>query len=162
VGNLIYFDDPSKKYIVMLNNIILNNDSGFLAKLLANNLGTETQFFSYETKPNIVDQKSDKESRIVFKAVEQFKNKVSQSFKDMKNSCHHKIKDIDESAFCSLCDRDFGWYCVESKDKCCHYFSEKGKVKLITGELVDVPKDHDPYNEDYDWCIFCGAPEERK
>jgi ribonuclease HI len=162
VGNIIYFDDPSKRYIVMLNDITLDNNAGFLARMLANNLGTENEFFHYSKTINIIEQKTDKESRMVFKAVEQFKEKVSQSFSDMKNSCKHNIKKSGDSACCSLCDRYFGWYCPDSKDKCCHYFSENGKVELITGEIVNVPKSHDQYHEDYDWCIFCGDPEERK
>lgn len=162
VGAIIYFDDPSKRYIVMLNDIILDGRSGFLARMLANNLGTENQFFHYTKNINVIEEKSDKESRIVFKAVKQFKDKVADSFSDMKNSCKHKIKNLSDSACCTLCDRNFGWYCSESKDKCCHYFSDKGKVELITGELVDVPRHHDQYGENYDECIFCGDPEERK
>lgn len=162
VGAIVYFDDPSKRYIVMLNDVVLDNKSGFLAKLLANNLGTEIEYFSYDNNINIIEEKSDKEFKIVFKAVEQLKDKVSDAFNYVKKSCKHNIKKSGESASCSLCGKYFGWYCTESKDKCCHYFSNDGKVELITGELVEVPKHHEQYNEDYDWCIYCGDPEERK
>jgi hypothetical protein len=58
---------------------------------------------------------------------------------------------------------DHGWDCPESPDKKCHYFTnEAGKVVLKKGVEVDPPQGHDSDNESDDWCIFCGAPEERK
>ncbi len=146
----------------MLNDIYIGKNSGFLAKLLANNLGHETEFFPYETDLNIVKEKSDKESRMVFKTIEKFKDKVSNEYTNLKKSCKHNVSKIKDSAWCSLCDRNLGWYCSKSKDKCCHYFSDNGKIKLVTGEFINIPKNHDKYSESYDWCIFCHEPEERK
>jgi len=162
IGSIVYFEDPSKRYIVMLNDFYIGKDSGFLAKLLANNLGNETEFFQYGVNLTIIKDKSDKESRMVFKTIEQFKNKVSKGYDKLKKSCKHNIQNNNDAAWCSICNKDFGWHCVKSKDKCCHYFSENGKVKLVNGELIDVPKNHDKYSENYDECIFCHEPEERK
>lgn len=71
-------------------------------------------------------------------------------------------------------DMDAGWDCTPSPDGKCHYFSTEvaGKffVNLNNGNkhcLNDNPNlteytmmDHK--NENEDWCIFCGNPEERK
>jgi hypothetical protein len=96
-----------------------------------------------------------------------------------------------EGAVCADCDKGFGWFCPQSPDHACHYFSEKGEnvngrpaVRLHTGELVAVPDkfyegwtSHDgvtvssktePYtfedqaHETDDCCLFCNDPEERK
>jgi ribonuclease HI len=162
IGSMIYFDNESKRYMVMLNDVKFGNAYGFLAKLFANHLGNELEFFDYNSKITLVENKSDKESRIVFKAVETFKDNVKKSYDLMKKSCKHKIERKEDYVYCSSCGRDFGWYCPKSKDKCCHYFSDKGKIKLRNGEVIDIPKDHEPMNENYDECIFCHHPEERK
>lgn len=94
--------------------------------------------------------------------------------------CHHKIERIKLSALvdietaiamCSFCDKSFGWYCPESPDHTCHYYTVKNRdghfVKLITKELVKPPDSESgtPYNTENktdDYCIFCGSPEERE
>jgi hypothetical protein len=80
---------------------------------------------------------------------------------------HTKIAKCDyESARCSICDKRFtGWWCDDSPDKVCHYFtSHDGKVELRNGDEVDTPEGYDGDRDDqsYDWCIYCGDPEERK
>lgn len=90
---------------------------------------------------------------------------IKEAQKELDNllcSCTHKIVNKHNSAFCIICDSWFGWFCDESPDHSCHYFSENGKVKLNDGTLVDIPEDHDVDYENEDECIFCGQPEERK
>lgn len=83
--------------------------------------------------------------------------------------CTHEnvIKDS-ESGKCADCGIDTGWYCPKSPDHTCHYYSEKKPdgyyVRLITGKahkIVKYSKDKHE-NEEEDWCIFCGQPDERK
>lgn len=81
----------------------------------------------------------------------------------------HLFGDDEGDTYCTLCHYHFGHYCPESPDHTCHYFTEDGKIKLVTGVEVDVPKDHldedgkyDPNWETDDSCLFCGSPEERK
>lgn len=162
VGTLLYFDDTSKKYVVMLNDIKVNNELGFFARLLANSFGHELDFFSYSQKFNVVEKQTEKERKLIFKTMEQFKNNVSQQFYDLSKKCEHVIGKSHDSANCKICDQHFGWWCPESKDNTCHYFSENGFVTLINGEKVPVPPGHNEDCENYDCCIFCGDPEERK
>ncbi len=67
-----------------------------------------------------------------------------------------------DSAICEICDSDLGWRCPDSPDLACHYYSENGFVKLINGEQVPIPEDHNPKYENSDSCIFCHSPDERK
>ncbi len=55
----------------------------------------------------------------------------------------HDIVQVDESAYCDICEEDFGWWCPDSIDHVCEYRQEDGS-----------------YN--YDNCIHCHQPEERK
>lgn len=60
-------------------------------------------------------------------------------------------------------EHDAGWDCEHSPDKKCHYFTtSEGKVRIKGGLEVDPPQGHDRRNENEDWCIFCGEPDERK
>lgn len=66
-------------------------------------------------------------------------------------------------AGCELCEEGFGYYCPESPDSVCHYFTDDGTITLIDGSKVPVPnEDHDPEYETDDSCLFCGDPYERK
>jgi hypothetical protein len=101
----------------------------------------------------------------------------------LRGDCWHVIEERGPvgGARCVSCGdwmRDgntFGWYCPDSPDHQCHYFSqEDGKgnrfVESINGEKIILLKykvDVKGYvnggsRESYDWCIFCGEPEERK
>ena len=53
-------------------------------------------------------------------------------------SCEHIVVDQDNSAICSKCGKDFGWYCPISSKSFCEY----------TG--------------DDECCVHCGEPEERQ
>lgn len=90
-------------------------------------------------------------------------------------SCWHEIeKDGDYGARCKYCDQGsssfyygdkWGWYCPNSPDHQCHYFTQKdsnGKdyIETINGEKVIVNIKHK--HRSYDYCLFCGEPEERK
>lgn len=72
---------------------------------------------------------------------------------------------------CRWCGRDYGWYCDESPDHTCHYYSEAGeddtyrKVKLTDGTWTQVFMDttgFGPEGETSSSCLFCGEPYERK
>lgn len=58
---------------------------------------------------------------------------------NIKAKCQHKFIRISDSAACSECNYDGGWWCPESPTHLCSY--EK----------------HNP-----DCCDYCGYPEERK
>lgn len=97
-------------------------------------------------------------------------------FQKLLKSCPHDINvptrfDGSQSAYCKICGIDFGWYCPESPDHACHYFSTEREgvrgVELIDSTFcTDVPElndpDHDPDYETDDSCLFCYDPEERK
>ena len=82
------------------------------------------------------------------------------------------------SAVCAVCGAGFGWWCPDSPDHACHYFTigspertefddddevpeRLGLVRLLTGALV-VPPEHDADYETDDGCLWCGQPDERK
>ena len=78
------------------------------------------------------------------------------------------------SAVCTDCGKNKGWWCPDSPDHLCHYFSkEKGGIRVVrlsNGQVVPVPPltgdlaghERDPDNETEDECLFCGRPEERQ
>lgn len=81
--------------------------------------------------------------------------------------CRHEIENIAGHASCSACKLELGWYCKDSPDHHCHYYStDNGKsVELSTGEKVPNPgfeEDYEPLYETDDNCLFCGEPDERK
>ena len=70
-------------------------------------------------------------------------------------------------AWCTICGKNFGWYCPDSPDHTCYYDiivkdSVRG-IELINGEFHPASEyglgDEDGGEE---WCIFCGHPDERK
>jgi ribonuclease HI len=85
VGSLIYFEDTSKKYIVLMTDIFVDGEEGFLTKMLANSFGNELSFFRYkENKFNEVLKQTRKEANLSFKTVEMFIDKASFEFLEMK------------------------------------------------------------------------------
>lgn len=88
---------------------------------------------------------------------------------ELQSGCDHKIliREKDHrgwygSGECAGCFADFGWYCPDSPDHACHYYTTNGKVILIDGTETAPPPGHNEDREDCDWCIFCGSPDERK
>ena len=82
------------------------------------------------------------------------------------NSSRIKSKNSDAPR-CSFCEAHLqGWWCPESADNSCYYYSEEkdGKrvITLSNGTVVSLPDDHDPENETSDACLFCHLPDERK
>lgn len=107
-------------------------------------------------------------------------------------TCPHDLVFGHSHPMCTICDfgknyEDLtGWYCPDSPDHTCYYQSEcdlkygffetwknltaeekesrlnQRYVTLLTGLKHMLPSDHDWRHESDDWCIFCGAPEERK
>lgn len=80
-----------------------------------------------------------------------------------------KRKDDSPSAQCDDCSASLGWYCNESPDKTCYYYSSenplnanKRVVQLRNGTVHNLESNHSYEYETDDCCLFCGAPEERK
>jgi hypothetical protein len=84
---------------------------------------------------------------------------LSAEIRKLKSECDHPVI---SNGYCKGCNKDFGWPCSKSPDKVCHYFSYQGHITLINGKKHQLPSSYDDNHESEDWCIFCGAPEERK
>lgn len=82
---------------------------------------------------------------------------------------HARIHRSGSSKLCADCNKHFGWWCPESPDNSCHYFSHvhymKGKrknvVDLSTGDMFVLPDLHNSRYENEDSCLFCKQPDER-
>lgn len=115
---------------------------------------------------------SDKERHDRIRELEFRKHELNAELEDLYEMCTHKIacgshKWNDDLAFCLVCGTGFGWYCTESPDHSCHYFSEVDEngnpiVELHDGTIHRLPSDHNAEYETNDQCLFCGNPEERK
>lgn len=83
-----------------------------------------------------------------------------------KRSCKHEsmVESSYGGADCKVCGEDLGWYCPESPDHTCYYYTNShGTITLRNGKEVQVPDpDHNVKYETYDDCLFCHQPEERK
>jgi hypothetical protein len=84
---------------------------------------------------------------------------------------HSNLEERNESAVCYNCGSyRFGWYCKDSPDNECHYFSEeleesKFTIELRDGSRFQLANDYSKKSQEYesdDDCLFCGNPEERK
>lgn len=93
--------------------------------------------------------------------------------------CQHKVqvqkKQIDDfdydSPQCEKCKEDLGgWYCPDSPDHLCHYFSQKNRagedvIYLLDGTEVNMKSinpEHQVKFETDDDCVYCHDPRERK
>lgn len=91
IGSIIYFEDPSKKYIVLMNDLLVDGKDGFLAKMLANSFGNEVSFFRYkENKFNEILRQTRKEAKLSFKTVEKFMDNSLLELNEMKRTCIQK------------------------------------------------------------------------
>ena len=98
--------------------------------------------------------------------------KLEAKLEELLKKCKHRFKELtkkqladewmSEDAYCVICKRHYGWRCKESPDQTCHYFSTNGEVELLDGTKAPVPEGHCEEDENDDWCIFCGQPDERK
>jgi ribonuclease HI len=84
------------------------------------------------------------------------------NYQKYRHLCQHHIVKKYDSVICDKCDEGFGWYCPDSPDHTCYYYSDEGNVTLIDGTLVPIPETHNSSYESDDYCIFCGSPDERK
>jgi hypothetical protein len=113
--------------------------------------------------PTIVNKRFDSERAKASDLVE-----VRVTIEKIIGEHEHKIiKTASGGTVCLVCDKTFGWWCPKSPDHLCHYFSNKGKVELIDGTVINKPKNKytKVYTKEYeteDSCIFCGDSEERK
>lgn len=126
---------------------------------LANSSGLEPVYYLYKKNAN--------------ELVDKILQELSIDTSDKSLGCRHEntappshkaLKGGYASKVCADCGTDFGWFCENSPDKGCHYFTEdnKGKrvVRLATNELIVV--ESDPSIETSDCCLFCHNPDERK
>ena len=88
----------------------------------------------------------DKEQSFLKNLIEQYRILLR---KDQRNlgeaiaSCKdHVVIKVVSSAMCDICAKSFGWWCPDSEDNICEY---------------DAVKD-----PNYDFCLHCGRPDERK
>jgi len=88
--------------------------------------------------------------------------KAKKLYFDVIKQCPHEIIQEGSLARCSICGMYFNWYCQESPDHVCHYYSRNELIELVDGSAIPVSKNHDPDNETDDECMFCHLPEERK
>ncbi len=95
----------------------------------------------------------------------EFRNAINQ----IKSRCQHVIdKTKSDGTKCKICEESFGWYCPDSEDHSCHYFTEHDEVKdLFYVEMINkskhyMDKMYSGVDETEDTCLFCGDPEERK
>lgn len=103
----------------------------------------------------------------LFALMEQCKHSVA-----VKDAPKHVVLGTDwefddwGGVWCETCGKDLGWYCPDSPDHTCHYYSQRDEtgcfVKLIDGTRHYLPYDHRWQFESDDCCLFCGEPEERK
>ena len=92
----------------------------------------------------------------------------------IRGECYHQMVQSpgnEDVAICDICDFIFfdGWYCSDSPDHTCHYKSAHDPligrrfVESINGVRIILPEDYSEWeHENYDCCIFCGQPNERK
>ena len=106
VGDVIYFEDNSKKYAVILNDVRIDGKLGFFARLLSNAHGNELDFFSYEgARVNKVSEQSIKEKQIVFKTINAFSDNVKNKAQEFQEKCNHDMKKHGGYFICSICEK---------------------------------------------------------
>lgn len=101
----------------------------------------------------------------LFHYLKRDKNSSGELYYKAKEHCHHDIVGkVDSSAYCDICQERFGWFCSDSPDEVCHYYTDSatGLIHLRNGTTVKPADDHDSRYETHDTCLFCGAPDERK
>ena len=85
-------------------------------------------------------------------------------------NCKHPVTvQKGDSHYCEECKNYVGdgWWCPDSPDHHCYYFSVGNFVtgryiELRNGEKFYLHKAHNHNHETDDCCLFCGAPDERK
>lgn len=71
---------------------------------------------------------------------------------------HNRFSDGENgSVCCSVCGKDLGWWCPESPSHICEYYGNHERGHLVKGEWS-----YEGEWYDYDDCIYCHEPEERK
>lgn len=97
----------------------------------------------------------------LIKNLQSYDNSLAKKLLDLNVCKNHTIVRKNDTAYCSICNEYFNWFCEESPDNTCHYYSKNNQITLINKTTYTL-KD---YNNDYetdDCCIFCGQPNERK
>lgn len=64
---------------------------------------------------------------------------------EIRKNCCHVIERVGDTAFCTECSKNFGWWCEKSPNNLCRYEDDDGLFN----------------EEDYDCCIYCGKPYNR-
>ena len=87
---------------------------------------------------------------------------IAEDLTRLAGQCDHRLtRVVDDEVCCALCGQSFGFYCLDSPDNVCHYFTvlRDGNpvIQLVDGSLwEDLPLTHRPDYESDHWCIFCG------
>lgn len=99
--------------------------------------------------------------------------------KQLEKECKHEyvIETGYESAICSICGKDLGWWCPESPNHICEYYGNHDSGRRVPKASVKDFTKVEPITWDttgnYVWsyegewydgddCIYCHQPEERK
>jgi ribonuclease HI len=161
LGDLIQHNQSGEQYIFLEKDISVWSNKAPVSRILQ--LMNEGSFVVSQEQLNSEFKVTNPVSADMFKILlKKLKEHNRELYNQKKDSCKHVIVEKGDSAYCALCSDHFGWYCPDSPDHSCHYFSHAGKVELSDGTLVDKPaNDYDGYETD-DMCLFCGDPQERK
>ena len=159
-------EETSKRILAALNLIVMSNEIDkeikYQVKLLRNDpVYDEPVFPTFKA-----------EEIGVFCLFDEAVNKLEQFLPDEEDMvCAHTtlIETNYEVGQCKDCKKTFDWYCPDSPDNQCHYYTQdtpEGKGLMFRdGSIMltkDFPEDWDPDYETDDCCIFCGQPDERK
>jgi hypothetical protein len=98
---------------------------------------------------------------------------ISQPFRKsrsvpMTGCWHNLLATRDGRAKCEKCGEHLGWYCLDSPDCLCHYYTDAAEgretrvVRDLSGSYWEMWRDYNWQNEDGQSCIFCGKPKTRK
>ena len=123
----------------------------------------ETEILPFRVKDVVLKPESKKDI-IINKIKSMNEKEIQRLFKDFCS--HTMVKKKGEGAYCTDCETGLGWYCNQSPDNLCHYYSfekdGKNHVELSNGHNHELDSSYDNEYETEDDCIFCHEPEERK
>ncbi len=86
IGSVIYLQDKTKKFIVILTDVMVNSELGILVKLLANHLGEELVFLPYkDVMGNYGHEEKVSENKIASKTIKKFHESITKEISNLKN-----------------------------------------------------------------------------
>lgn len=160
--NTILIDSKKEKFIVLENTALIYPDILSYKISSVNNSKINLYISFTQAHENYHFYESEDNYFNILNILRKKLDEQKQAYYALKNECIHLIVKFHDSAVCKICNIDFGWYCPDSPDNTCYYYTDNGKIELRNGEKVDLPVNHSIGNESDDWCIYCGNPNERK